>query len=112
MRQERNLKNVQAEYKVKILPSAWDDLKKIEDYYLLQFGIESALKVTEQILKSLEKLEIFPESGSVVAENLLNQNGYRMIISGTYVSIYRLIEKTVYVYHIADTQTKYTNLFF
>jgi len=34
-----------------------------------------------------------------------------MIISERYVSIYRLIEKTVYIYHIADTQTEYTKLF-
>ena len=26
-------------------------------------------------------------------------------------SLYRLIEKTVYIYHIADTQTEYTKLF-
>ena len=39
------------------------------------------------------------------------RQGYHMIISERYVSIYRLIEKTVYIYHIADTQTEYTKLF-
>ena len=34
-----------------------------------------------------------------------------MVISERYVSIYRQIEKTIYVYHIADTQTEYTKLF-
>ena len=75
---------MQEQYKVEILPTAWEDLKSIEDYYLLQFGVESAMKVTDQILNS---------------------------ISERYVSIYRLIEKTVYIYHIADTQTEYTKLF-
>ena len=41
----------------------------------------------------------------------LGRNKYDMIISERYVSIYRLIEKTVYIYHIADTQTEYTKLF-
>lgn len=27
-------------------------------------------------------------------------------------AIYKQIEKTVYVYHIADTQTEYTKLFY
>ncbi len=34
-----------------------------------------------------------------------------MVISERYVSIYRQIGNTVYVYHIADTQTEYTKLF-
>ncbi len=149
---------MQEQYEVEILPTAWEDLKKIEDYYLLRFGVESAMKVTEQILDSIERLESFPDSGSLtpdrwlnkqgiedyyllrfgvesamkVTEQILdsierlesfpdsgsltpdrwlNKQGYRMVISERYVSIYRQIGKTVYVYHIADTQTEYTKLF-
>ena len=102
---------MQKTYKVEILPSAWEDLKSIEDYYLLQFSVESAMKVTEQILESLERLESFPEFGSLTPDKWLNRKGYRMVISGRYVSIYRVIGETVYVYHIADTQTEYTKLF-
>ena len=39
---------MQKQYKIEILPAAWEDLKKIEDYYLLQFDVESALKVTDR----------------------------------------------------------------
>ena len=102
---------MQKTYKVEILPSAWEDLKSIEDYYLLQFSVESAMKVTEQILDSLERLESFPEFGSLTPDKWLNRKGYRMVISGRYVSIYRVIGETVSVYHIADTQTEYTKLF-
>lgn len=102
---------MQAQYKVEILPAAWEDLKKIEDYYLLQFGVESAMKVTDNILHSIERLEFFPDSGSLTPDKWLNKKGYRMVICESYVSIYRLIGSTVYVYHIADTQTEYTKLF-
>ena len=44
-------------------------IKKIEDYYMVPFGAESA-------------------------------------------TIYRLISGVVYVYHIVDTQTEYTKLFY
>lgn len=102
---------MQEQYKVEILPTAWEDLKKIEDYYLLQFGVESAMKVTEQVLDSIERLESFPDSGSLTPDRWLNEQGYRMVISKRYVSIYRPIGKVVYVYHITDTQTEYTKLF-
>ena len=80
---------MQEQYKVEILPTAWEDLKKIEDYYLLQFGVESSMKVTEQILDSIERLESFPDSGSLTPDRWLNEQGYRMVISKRYVSIYR-----------------------
>ena len=98
-------------YRVEILPPAWEDLKRIEDYYLLQFGVESAMKVTDQILNSIERLEKFPDSGSLTPDKWLNEQGYRMVIWQRFVSIYRQIKDTVYVYHIADTQTEYTKLF-
>ena len=102
---------MQEQYRVEILPTAWEDLKKIEDYYLLQFGVESAMKVTDQILDSIERLERFPESGSLTPDKWLNEQGYRMVIWQRFVSIYLQVGDVVYVYHIADTQTEYTKLF-
>lgn len=102
---------MQVQYKVEILPTAWEDLKKIEDYYLLQFGVESAMKVTDHILSSIERLESFPDSGSLTPDKWLNEQGYRMVIWQRFVSIYRQIGEVIYVYHIADTQTEYTKLF-
>ncbi|MBD5529178.1 MAG: type II toxin-antitoxin system RelE/ParE family toxin [Lachnospiraceae bacterium] len=99
-------------YKVEILPTAWEDLKRIEDWYLVQFDMETALKVSDHILDSIERLENFPDSGSLTPDEWLNQQGYRMVICGKHVAIYRQIKKTVYIYHIADTQTEYTKLFF
>lgn len=98
-------------YKVEILPSAWEDLKKIEDYYILQFDVQTALKVIDHILDVIERLEQFPNSGSTTPDDWLNEQGYRMVICKKHVAIYRVIRETVYVYHIADTQTEYTKLF-
>ena len=33
-------------YKVEILPAAWEDLKKIEDCYFINFDVETAIKVS------------------------------------------------------------------
>lgn len=99
-------------YKVEILPSAWEDLKKIEDYYVLQFAVQTAIKVSDHILDVIERLEQFPDSGSLTPDDWLNEQGYRMVICKTHIAIYRVIKERVYVYHIADTRTEYTKLFY
>ena len=99
-------------YKVEILPTAWEDLKRIEDWYLIQFGAETALKVSDQILDAIERLERFPDSGSLTPDEWLNQQGYRMVICERHVAIYKQVRQIVYVQHIADIQTEYTKLFY
>lgn len=99
-------------YRVEILPTAWEDLKKTEDYYLVQFDVETALKVSDHILNALERLEHFPDSGSLTPDRWLNEGGYRMVVCGKHVAVYRCINEKIFVYHIADTQTDYTKLFF
>lgn len=99
-------------HRVEILPSAWEDLKKVEDYYILQFDVQTALKVSDHILDTIERLGQFPDSGSATPDDWLNEQGYRMVICKKHIAIYRVIHETVYVYHIADTQTDYTKLFY
>ncbi|MCM1057853.1 MAG: type II toxin-antitoxin system RelE/ParE family toxin [Firmicutes bacterium] len=99
-------------YRVEILPAAWEDLKRIEDWYAVQFGVETALKVSESILDVLKRLEEFPDSGSLTPDEWLNRQGYRMVICKKHIAIYKQIGKVVYIYHIADTQTEYTKLFY
>lgn len=99
-------------YNVEILPSAWEDLKKIEDWYLINFDVQTALKVSDNILNCIDNLALFPNSGSKIPDDWLNEQGYRMVICGKCVAIYRWINDIVYIYHIADTRTEYTKLFF
>lgn len=98
-------------YNVEILPSAWEDLKSIEDYYAIQFDVNTAIKVSDSILDAIERLESFPDSGSLTPDSWLNEQGYRMIICKKHIAIYRVINESVYIYHIADTQTEYNKLF-
>ena len=78
-------------FKVEILPTAWEDLKRIEDWYLIRFDIETALKVSDHILDAIERLEKFPDSGSLTPDKWLNDMGYRMVICEKHVAIYRMI---------------------
>ena len=98
--------------KVEILPSAMEDLKKIEDYYLINFNLKTAIKVSDRILNAIERLEDSPDSGSLTPDIWLNEQGYKMVICKKHVVIYRQINDTIYIYHIADTRTEYTKLFY
>ena len=97
---------------IKILPTAWEDLKQIEDYYLIEFDVKTALKVSNHILDCIERLENHPDSGSLTPDSWLNQQGYRMVICKQRVAIYRCIKDEIFIYHIADTRTDYTKLFY
>jgi len=99
-------------FNIKILTSAWEDLKKIEDHYRIQFNLETAIKISNNILDTIERLQDFPDSGSITPDTWLNEQGYRMIICKKHIAIYRKIKNEVYIYHIADTQTEYTKLFY
>ncbi len=70
-------------------------------------------KSVSEARKALEeRLEQFPGSGALTPDAWLNARGYRMVICGKHAAIYRVIGRSVLVYHIADTQTNYTKLFF
>ena len=97
--------------RINILPSAWEDLKQIEDYYLLEFGVETALKVSDNILDYIARLDSFPDTGSLTPDPWLNEQGYRMVICEQHIAIYRVIHEEIYIYHIADTRRDYTRLF-
>lgn len=98
-------------WEVRFLPAAWEDLKKIEDYYTLTFGLETALRVCNHILDVVERLSDFPDSGSYTPDPWLNEFGYRMVIAGKHIAIYRCIGEKIWIYHIADTRSDYTKLF-
>ena len=78
----------------------------------MNFDVDTALKVVDSILNSIERFANLPDSGRMTPGSWLNERGYRMTISERHVSFYRQIAEIVYIYHIADTKTKYMKLFY
>ena len=56
-------------------------------------------------------VDAFPLSGPPVRDEQLRVGGYRYILAGKYLVIYRLLGDTVVVYHIAHGATDYPKLF-
>lgn len=98
-------------YKVELLASAWDDLQEIFEYILLENSKEAAEKILVKIIKSLRKLEAFPNSNTIVPDKKLKMLGIRMVVSSLYLSFYRVIKDKVLIYHIVHGARKYRDLF-
>lgn len=98
-------------YRVEILTPAQRELDAIAEIYFQLYGPESARKITDRIYHSLERLQSFPLSGKLHPDRLLGREGYRLLICGRYICVYRLIEETVYIYHIVHGSTDYPKLF-
>lgn len=97
-------------HKLKILTSAQRELEEIALVHLELVGPSSARNITNKILESLERLKTFPLSGSIPRDRVIRDAGYRYVISGKFICVYRLISNTVFVYHIVHGATDYPHL--
>ena len=99
--------------RIEYLEAALSDLDNITDYYFALFGIESAMKVYDQIRASVGQLDEYPGSGVPCKDRQLKNLGDRELFSGRFVIVYRVDEgeQKLYINHIADTQTDYPHLY-
>ena len=94
-----------------ILEPAQRELEEIAQLHMNLVGSNSARNITDRILHTLSRLEMFPLSGHIPRDRDLRDGGYRIVIAGKYICVYRLIAETVFVYHIAHGAGNYPALF-
>lgn len=99
-----------ANYKLELLRPAQRELEEIALVHMELAGVESARKITDRIYRALEHLRSYSYMGVECRDETLRRAGYRMLICGHYLCIYRLLGKTVFVYHIVDGRTNYPQL--
>lgn len=97
--------------KVEILTPALNDIDRIADYHMLAVGPISAEKITDKLLDSIEKLGEYPLMGTEHLDSVLQKKGYRKLVCGEYICVYRLIDDTIYVYRVVHGTTDYPKLF-
>ncbi|WP_420828430.1 type II toxin-antitoxin system RelE/ParE family toxin [Dehalobacterium formicoaceticum] len=81
------------------------------DYHLLAAGSVSAEKITYRLLDSIVKLGEYLLLGTEHSDPVLQEKGYRKLVCGEYICVYRLIDDTIYVYRIVHGTTDYPKLF-
>ena len=97
--------------KLIILEPAQRELEEIAQLHLNLAGPNSPRKITDLILDTLSRLEMVPLSGHIPQDKELRGNGYRYVIAGKYICVYRVIAENVFVYHIAHGASNYPTLF-
>jgi plasmid stabilization system protein ParE len=93
---------------LEILAPAQRELDEIALIHLELAGVKSSRKITNSIYNSLQLLQTSPNMG--VDYKPLKLQGYRMLICGHYLCIYRVLGDTGYVYHIVDGKANYPKL--
>lgn len=93
--------------KVEWLYEARMEYRDLLLYHKNTVGKRSAVKFADNILSSVKKLETFPEMGVLKEAQLLGRYGFRALFIGKYVCVYRIVDETVLIYHIADARTGY-----
>ena len=94
-----------------ILEPAQRELEEIAQLHMNLVGPNSAHKITDLILDTLSRLEMFPLSGHIPQDKELRNGGYCLVIAGKYICVYRLIADAAFVYHIAHGASNYPTTF-
>jgi plasmid stabilization system protein ParE len=94
-----------------ILEPAQRELEEIAEIHLRLVGPNSARTITNLIYDTLARLEMVPLPGHLPKDRELRAIGYRYVVAGKYICIYRLLGSAVYVYHIVHGTSNYPSLF-
>lgn len=92
---------------------AEEQLREIIFYIADDSGdINIALGYLDKIETAINRLQEFPESGSIPRYSILKKQGYRVIIVEKHLVFYKLNkeEKIVIIYAIMDGRREYLNL--
>lgn len=100
-------------YKILRTDKAEEQLREIIFYIADDSGdIDIAVGYLGKIETAINRLEEFPESGSVPRYSILKKQGYRVVIVERHLIFYKINEtdKVVIIYAIVDGRREYHNL--
>ena len=90
------------QYKVLIKHKALNDLAQINEWYAARRGEEAAEKVCAGIKAALQRLEAFPQLGTITPDSELNSLGWRKYVHRQYVILYKTENQLIEVHRIID----------
>jgi toxin ParE1/3/4 len=100
-------------YKILRTDKAEEQLREIIFYIADDSGnIDIALEYLDKIETAINRLQKFPESGSIPRYSILKKQGYRVVIVERHLVFYKINEadKSVIIYAIVDGRREYLNL--
>jgi toxin ParE1/3/4 len=100
-------------YKILRTDKAEDQLRDIIYYIAGDSGsIDTALKYLDKVEETINRLQEFPNSGSIPRYSIIKRQGYRVVIVVNHLVFYKVDEdnKLVVIYAIVDGRMEYKNL--
>lgn len=95
----------------RILPAAYEDILNIADHRIREVGPNSAEAITNRLLDTIDLLEETPLIGPLHHDPALQSMGYRKLLCGQYVCIYRIVDNIPIVYRVFHESQNYTTDF-
>ena len=104
--------SVPTKSKLVYLPPAQHDFEEIvKGIILRRRGTPYARKIYATMKTAINRLRDFPLMGQTHPDPILAANGYRkLVLTKTYVAVYKVIGDTVYIYAIVNGTTDYPRL--
>ena len=100
-----------AEFTVVYTQEALQDLLDISDYHFEKVGETSALRTVNELQDHIEKLSLFPQMGEEHPDTYLNPLGFRKLVHGNHIVIYRVCQTQVVIERIVWASSNYPELF-
>ena len=100
-------------YKILRTDKAEEHLRALIFYLADDSGsVDIALGYLDKIETAVNRLQEFPESGSIPRYSILKKQGYRVLIVERHLVFYKINEKDkiVVIYAIVDGRREYLNL--
>ena len=92
---------------------AEEQLRAIILYIADESGdIDAALRYLKKIENAINRLQDFPQSGSIPRYSILKKQGFRVVIVERHLIFYKIneAEQLVHIYAIVDGRREYLNL--
>ena len=97
--------------KLVYLTTAAHDMEEVVKFHIANVGPASARKVYVSTEDSINRLADVPLLGQTHPDPVLAENGFRkLVLTKTYVAVYKVIGDTVYIYRIVNGRTDYPRL--
>lgn len=100
-------------YEILRTDKAEDQLRQII-YYIADDSesVDIALRYLDKIEQAINRLQEFPNSGSIPRYSILKKQGYRVVIVEKHIVFYKVNEadKIVIIYAVVDGRREYKNL--
>lgn len=93
------------------LRPALEDMEEIVKFHISEVAPASARRIYADIRHKLGLLTDFPLMGQTHPDHVLAQAGYRkLVLTRTYVAVYRIIDGVVTIYRVVNGRTDYPRL--